>query len=114
MSSRLPPGVAALSTVQFVDVLGGTVVVTALPTMLADLGASPSVSSLVVTGYAMFFGGLLVLGARCGDRYGHRRVLQAGILLFGLASLVAALSPDVAVLVVARCLQGAAAAFSVP
>jgi MFS family permease len=114
MSRRVPPGVAALCTVQFVDVLGVTVVVTALPTMLTDLGASQSSSSLVVTGYAMFFGGLLVLGARCGDRFGHRRVLQGGIVLFGLASLLAALSPSVPVLVVARCLQGAAAALSVP
>jgi MFS family permease len=114
MSRRLPPGVAALCTVQFVDVLGVTVVVTALPAMLADLGASQSAASLVVTGYAMFFGGLLVLGARCGDRFGHRRVLQTGIVLFGLASLVAALAPTVLVLVVGRCLQGAAAAASVP
>jgi MFS family permease len=111
---RLPPGVANLCTVQFVDVLGGTVVVTALPTMLADLGAAPSASSLVVTGYAMFFGGLLVLGARAGDRYGHRRVLQSGIVLFGLASLLAAVAPSIVLLVGARCLQGAAAAASVP
>jgi MFS family permease len=111
---RLPRGVVALCTVQFVDVLGGTVVITALPRMLTDLGASQSASSLVVTGYAMFFGGLLVLGARCGDRYGHRHVLQAGIVAFGLASLLAALAPAVTLLVVARCLQGAAAALSVP
>ncbi|HEY6748215.1 MAG TPA: MFS transporter, partial [Mycobacteriales bacterium] len=106
--------VLALCAVQFVDVLGGTVVITALPTMLADLGASQSASSLVVTGYAMFFGGLLVLGARCGDRYGHRRVLLAGAVLFGLASPVAALSGDVSFVVAARCVQGAAAALSVP
>lgn len=106
--------VLALCAVQFVDVLGGTVVITALPTMLTDLGASQSASSLVVTGYAMFFGGLLVLGARCGDRYGHRRVVLAGIVLFGLASPVAALSADVSLVVVARCVQGAAAALSVP
>jgi MFS family permease len=106
--------VLALCAVQFVDVLGGTVVITALPTMLTDLGAPQSAAGLVVTGYAMFFGGLLVLGARCGDRYGHRRVLLAGIVLFGLASPVAALSGDVVVVVAARCGQGAAAALSVP
>jgi MFS family permease len=106
--------VLALCAVQFVDVLGGTVVITALPTMLTDLGASQSASSLVVTGYAMFFGGLLVLGARCGDRYGHRRVLLVGIVLFGLASPVAALAPSVLWVVLTRCVQGAAAALSVP
>lgn len=106
--------VLALCAVQFVDVLGGTVVITALPTMLTDLGVSQSAATLVVTGYAMFFGGLLVLGARCGDRYGHRRVLLAGVVLFGLASPVAALAGDVAPVVAARCVQGAAAALSVP
>jgi predicted MFS family arabinose efflux permease len=107
-------GVGALCAVQFVDVLGVTVVVTALPAMLRDLNGPPAAAGLVVTSYAMFFGGLLVLGARCGDRFGHRRVLQAGLALFGAASVLAAVAPAVPVLVSARCLQGAAAAASVP
>jgi hypothetical protein len=60
-------GVASWCTVQFVDVLRVTVVVTALPPMLASLRASADAASLVSTGYAMFFGGLLRLGARLGD-----------------------------------------------
>ncbi|MEP7022659.1 MAG: hypothetical protein ABJB47_02365 [Actinomycetota bacterium] len=56
--------VASLCLVQFVDVLGVTVVVTSLPHMLADLHAPGAAGSLVATGYAMFFGGLLMLGAR--------------------------------------------------
>ncbi|MDT4904075.1 MAG: hypothetical protein QOH52_2091, partial [Pseudonocardiales bacterium] len=64
--------VTALCLVQFVDVLGVTVVITALPSMLNDLGSSASSATPIVTGYAMFFGGLLMLGARLGDRYGHR------------------------------------------
>jgi MFS family permease len=106
--------VAALCLVQFVDVLGVTVVVTALPVMLADLGAPPSSGSLVVTAYAMFFGGLLMLGARLGDRFGHRRTITAGLALFALASLLGALASSIVVLAAARCLQGAAAAASVP
>lgn len=106
--------VAALCAVQFVDVLGGTVVITALPSMLADLHAPSSSASLVVTSYAVLFGALLMLGARLGDRNGHARVLQLGLLLFAAASLLAAAAPGAAVLVVARCLQGAAAAASVP
>ena len=54
--------ITALCSVQFVDVLGVTVVVTALPRMLADLNAPASTGSLVSGGYAMFFGGLLMLG----------------------------------------------------
>ena len=55
-------GVASLFLVQFTDVLGVTAVVAALPRMLADLNASPDAGSLIATGYAMFFSGLLMLG----------------------------------------------------
>lgn len=106
--------VGALCLVQFVDVLGNAVLITALPAILAGLDAPPAATPLLVTGYAMFFGGLLLLGARLGDRYGHRRVLLVGLVVFGAASLLAALATDVLVVAAARCLQGAAAALSVP
>jgi len=108
------PGVAVLCLAQFVDVLGVTVVITALPAMLEGLEAPASASTLVVAGYAMFFGGLLMLGSRLGDRYGHRRILEVGLVAFGAASLLAATSGTVTMLVLARCAQGAAAAASVP
>jgi MFS family permease len=107
-------GVLALCSVQFVDVLGVTVVVTALPAMLADLHASAEAGGLITTGYAMCFGGLLMLGARLGDRYGHRRVILAGLAVFAVAAVVGASAGSVPVLTAARCLQGAAAAVSVP
>jgi MFS family permease len=106
--------VAVLCAVQFVDVLGVTMVITALPSMLEGVGASPSAAGLLVTGYAMCFGGLLMLGARAGDRFGHRRVLLAGLVTFGGGSLLAAVAGSTAVLVAGRCLQGAGAAASVP
>jgi MFS family permease len=106
--------VPVLCAVQFVDVLGTTLVVAALPAVLADLGAPPSAAAPVVTVYAVLFGALLVLGARLGDRLGHVRVLQAGLVLFGAASLAAATAPSVGVLVAARGVLGAAAALSVP
>lgn len=107
-------GVASLCMVQFVDVLGVTVVVTALPDMLVDLRAASSAGSLVATGYAMFFGGLLMLGARCGDRLGHRRTILISLGVFAVGAVVGATATSVAVLTAARCLQGAAAAGSVP
>jgi MFS family permease len=107
-------GVASLCLVQFVDVTGVTVVVTALPDMLADLRATASAGSLVATGYSMFFGGLLMLGARLGDRFGHRRMILLSLAVFAAAAVVAATAASVAVLTAARCLQGAAAAVSVP
>lgn len=107
-------GVVSLCLVQFTDVLGVTVVVTALPRMLSDLHASADAGGLIATGYAMFFSGLLMLGARLGDRFGHRRVILAGLLVFAVGAVIGAAATAVAVLTAARCLQGAAAAGSVP
>ena len=107
-------GVVSLCLVQFIDVLGVTVMVTALPAMLSDLHASPDAASLISTGYAMFFGGLLMFGARLGDRFGHRRIIFTGLAIFAVAAVAGATAPSVVVLTGARCLQGAAAALSVP
>src|SRR4051794_12455426 len=85
----VPGAVAALCLIQFIDVLGVTVVVTALPDMLADVGGSSGDSALVATGYAMFFGGLLMFGARLGDRIGHRRTILPGIGSFAARGLFA-------------------------
>src|SRR4051794_33819070 len=86
----VPGAVAALCLIQFIDVLGVTVVVTALPDMLADVGGSSGDGALVATGYAMFFGGLLMFGARLGDRIGHRRTILSGIGSFAAGALFAA------------------------
>jgi MFS family permease len=107
-------GVASLCLVQFVDVLGVTVMVTALPAMLADLRAPSDAASLISTGYAMFFGGLLMFGARLGDRFGHRRIIVTGLAIFTVAAVVGATATSAVVLTAARCLQGGAAALSVP
>lgn len=110
----VPVAVAALCLVQFVDVLGVTVVVTALPEMLRGVGASASSGSLVATGYAMFFGGLLMFGARAGDRYGHRRTILVSLTVFAAGAVLAALATSLVLLTAARCVQGAAAATAVP
>jgi MFS family permease len=106
--------VLSLCLVQFVDVLGVTVVVTSLPRMLADLHAPGSAGSLIATGYAMFFGGLLMLGARLGDRFGHRRTILVSLAVFAAGAVVSATAGSIVVLTAGRCLQGAAAAGSVP
>src|SRR5580692_3822161 len=111
---RAGVAVAALCLVQFMDVLGVTVVVTSLPAMLASLHAPDSYGSLIATGYAMFFGGLLMLGARLGDRYGHRRTILVSLAVFAVGAALAGAAPSVLALTAGRCLQGAAAAASVP
>ena len=61
--------VLVLCAAQFVDVLGVTELISALPRALAQLGASPAAAGPAVTAYAMCFGGLLMLGARLGARH---------------------------------------------
>ena len=70
-------------------------------------------STLIATGYAMFFGGLLMLGARLGDRYGHRRTILASLAVFAGGAAAAATAASAIALTVGRCLQGGAVAASV-
>lgn len=112
--ARTAAVVAVLCGIQFVDVLGVTSGVTALPQMLAGVGASPAVTPVLATAYAACFGGLLVVGGRLGDRHGHRRVLLLGTLGFCLAGVLGATSGSAVQLVAARALQGATAALCVP
>ena len=106
--------IAVLCGVQFVDVMGVTSAITALPAMLAGVAAPPGSGPILASAYATFFGGLLLLGAQLGDRYGHRRVLVAGTIAFALVGVVGATAHEVVQLVGARALQGATAAVSVP
>jgi MFS family permease len=117
-NARHPPHLTAailiLCLVQFVDVLGVTELIAAMPPALRGLRAAPSAAGLILTAYAMCFGGLLMLGARLGDRYGQRRTLGAGLGLFAAGSLIAAVAGSAGALVAGRAVQGAAAAVSVP
>src|SRR4051812_3989388 len=103
-----------LCAVQFIDVMGVTVVVAALPRMLAAVHGSATDAGLLVPAYAVGFGGFLLLGARLGDRYGPRRVLLGGLALFALGCVLCAAAQAPAWLLAGRFLQGAGAATSVP
>ncbi len=106
--------IAILCLVQFVDVLGVTELLSAMPRMLASVAAPPTWAAGLLTAYAMCFGGLLMVGARSGDRFGHRRMLLGGTAVFAAGSLVVAVAGSVGMLIAGRCLQGVAAAISVP
>jgi MFS family permease len=71
-------------------------------------------SAWVLTGYSVTFGGLLLLFGRLGDVYGRLRMFRLGVLLFGIASLGAAIAWHPGVLVAARLAQGVGAAAFVP
>ena len=105
---------AVLSLVQFMLVLDATVVNVALPSIERDSGMDAAGLAWVVNGYALTFGGLLLLGGRLADLFGRRRVFLAGLSVFALASAVAGLSFGPETLVAGRFLQGAGAALVSP
>lgn len=99
------------SSMAFID---GTVVMVALPQMRADLDASLASMQWAVNAYTVTLAAFLLLGGAAGDALGRRRVFVAGVALFGLASLVCAIAPTVAVLITARAVQGIGGALLVP
>jgi EmrB/QacA subfamily drug resistance transporter len=99
---------------QLMLVLDELIVNTALPHIQRALHFSGASLEWVVTGYAVTFGGLLMLGGRAGDILGRRRMLSAGILAFSLASLAGGLATASWLLVTARIVQGAGAALAAP
>lgn len=110
--SRLALGL--ILTAAFMVVLDFSIVNVALPSIERELGFGASSLQWVVTGYAITFGGLLVLGGRAADLYGRRRIFMAGLLVFTVASLAGGLAAGPALLVVARLVQGAGAAMVAP
>src|SRR5689334_23612166 len=70
--------------------IDNTIVNVALPTLSRDLGASTSKLQWIVDAYRLVFAGLLLVAGHLGDRFGRRRLLQVGLVLFGLTSAAAA------------------------
>ena len=95
---------------QLMVILDTTIVNVALPSIQSDLNFSQSSLTWVIDGYLITFGSLLLLAGRLGDLFGRKRVFLLGVLSFVVASMLCGLSPSGGVLVVARLLQGAAAA----
>ena len=86
----------------------------ALPTLAEDLRTGSSGLQWIVDAYSLVFAGLLLTAGSLGDRYGRRLALNGGLIVFGLASLVAALSSSASAVVASRAVMGAGAAFVMP
>jgi EmrB/QacA subfamily drug resistance transporter len=105
---------AVVLVVEIMDLLDGTIVNVAAPTIRTDLGASTTSLQWVVGGYALALAVGLVIGGRLGDLYGRRRLFTIGIVLFTISSLLSGLAPSTNVLIAFRLLQGLAAALMIP
>ncbi len=107
-------GLVLILTAAFMVVLDFSIVNVALPSIQRELHFPAATVEWVVTGYAIAFGGLLILGGRAADLFGRRRLFIAGLLLFSAASLAGGLAHDPVLLVAARVVQGAGAAIVAP
>ena len=99
---------------QFMVILDVSIVNVALPSIRDGLGFSTTGLQWVVNAYTLTFAGLLMLGGRCADLLGRRRVFLAGTALFSLASLACALADSRGLLISARALQGVGGAILSP
>ena len=102
------------SVALFMAQLDNLVVTTALPVIRTDLHASLSSLEWTVNAYTLTFAVLLLTGASLGERFGRRRMLVVGLVIFTAGSAAAALAPSVEWLVAFRALQGAGAAIVTP
>ena len=105
---------ALIATVQFMVVLDIAIVNVALPSIQVDLGFSQENLQWVISAYALFFGGFLLLGGRVADLLGRRRLFLGGLVLFSAASLASGLAWSDDALIVARAFQGLGAAIITP
>ena len=113
-AERRPGALLLLCMAQFMLILDIAIVNVALPPIAEDLGFSAGNLQLVVTAYALTFGGLLLLGGRLSDLLGRRNMFVWGLTLFTLASLGCGLAPSAAFLVISRALQGVGGALVAP
>ncbi|GHB71890.1 MFS transporter [Streptomyces xanthochromogenes] len=99
---------------QLMVVLDVTVMNIALPSVQSDLGFSDGSRQWVITAYSLTFGGLLLLGGRLADLWGHKRTLLTGIIGFAAASALGGAALNTGMLIGARALQGIFGAMLVP
>jgi EmrB/QacA subfamily drug resistance transporter len=98
----------------FITVLDGTIVNVALPSLSQDLGASTRQLQWIVDAYLLVFTGLLLAAGGLGDRYGRKRALVVGMVVFGLTSAYAGSAGTAGELIVGRALMGIGAALIFP
>ena len=105
-------GIMCLSLVMVVMAVSGLNV--AIPSIQQSLGATATDLQWIIDSYAIIFAGLLLTAGAIGDRFGRKRALQGGLLLFGVGSLLGTVVDSVGMVITARTIMGIGAAFIMP
>jgi EmrB/QacA subfamily drug resistance transporter len=104
----------SLSMAQFMVVLDFTIVNVALPSIQRELHVATTTLQWVVSGYAVAFGGFLLLGGRLADVYGRARLYRIGMVVFVAGSISGGLAVEPRLLIASRVVQGIGAAMLAP
>ncbi|MET3383046.1 MFS transporter [Variovorax paradoxus] len=102
------------SGVILLDGLDISMIAVAIPEIQHAFGIGAATAQWLVSAYILAFGGFLLLGGRCADLFGRRRVLVAGLAVFALVSVGGAFATDAGLLIVSRFVKGMAAGFTGP
>ncbi|KAI3325277.1 MFS general substrate transporter [Xylariaceae sp. AK1471] len=105
---------AVVCLTAFVDIASLGMATIALPTIKEDLGFDDGSLQWVLTAYSLTYGGLLMVGGRLGDIFGQELMLKLAMFAFNVFTLICALAPNKIGFLIARALQGLAAAFTIP
>src|SRR3954462_13941732 len=105
---------AVIGGVVFLDTLDLSLVQVALPSIGSALQLPSGQLQWIVSGFVLGYGGFLLLGGRCADVLGRRRVLLAGLIALAVASALGSVASDGTVLIITRFVKGASAAFTAP
>ena len=103
-----------LTAVLFVTFLDNTIVSVALGSVQADLHAGVSALQWVVSAYALTFAGAMLAFGMVGDEFGRKRVMLTGVAIFCGGSVLAALAPNIGLVIAGRAVMGFGAAASEP
>ncbi len=105
---------ATLCLSLLIIVMDNTILNVAIPSLIKELGATNTQLQWIIDGYVLVFAGLLLTAGSLGDRFGRKRALRAGIVLFALGSVASALSGSPEHLIVARAFMGIGGALIMP
>jgi EmrB/QacA subfamily drug resistance transporter len=105
---------AILSVSLLIIIIDDTIINVAVPTLQREPGASASALQWIVDAYVIVFAGLLLTMGALGDRFGRKRFLQVGLLVFAGASVLGAYAGSAAQLILARALMGVGGAMIMP
>jgi EmrB/QacA subfamily drug resistance transporter len=107
-------GLVFISVAVALIIVDSTIINVAIPSIIEDLGISSTEVQWVQESYTLVFASLLLVFGTLADRFGRRKLLLLGVVLFGIASIFAALAPTGELLIASRLLQGVGGAMILP